>query len=65
VRCRCCEDICPSNALTLYDEVLAEDLLSGGVEHNVMHPPKYDMSSSKRTRTMLRDILGCEDIFDR
>ena len=65
VRCRCCEDICPSNALTLYDEVLAEDLLSGGVEHNVMHPPKYDMSSSKRTRTMFRDILGCEDIFDR
>ena len=65
VRCRCCEDICPTHALKLYDEVLAQDVLSGGVEHNVMHAPKYDMSSSKRVRTMFRDILGCDDVFDR
>lgn len=65
VLCRCCEDICPTGALTLYDEVMASDVLSGNVEHNVLPAPKYDMKSSTRTRNMFRTLLDCDDIYDR
>lgn len=65
VLCHCCEDICPDGALGLYDEVFAPDVLSGTVEHNVLRGPRYDMASSKRARTMFRDLLKCDDIYDR
>lgn len=38
VKCRCCADICPQQALTLSDEVFAVDLLSGAVERYEMKP---------------------------
>lgn len=65
VLCRCCEDICPTGALHLYDEVFAGDLLSGTVERNEMRPPKYDMTSPKKSMHMFRDLLNCPDIFER
>ncbi len=65
VLCRCCEDICPTGALTLYDEVFAGDLLSGTVERNEMKPPKYDLTSPKKSLFMFRDILDCPDIYER
>ncbi len=65
VLCHCCEDICPTGALHLYEEVFAGDLLSGTVERNEMHPPKYDMASPKKSMHMFRDLLNCPDIFER
>ena len=65
VRCRCCEDICPEHAITVFSEALAEDLLQGVAERTVLRPPKYDMSSPTRARTMFRDLLGYDGIYDR
>lgn len=65
VLCRCCEDICPTKALTVHDEIFAGDLLSGTVERNEMRPPKYDMSSPKKSMFIFRDILDCPDIYER
>ena len=65
VCCRCCEDICPEHALQVFNEVLAEDLLAGVAERTPMKPPKYDMKSPTRARTMFRDILGFDGIYDR
>lgn len=65
VACHCCEDICPAEALTVLDEVFAEDLLTGAAERHEMRPPKYDLRSSKKTMTIFRDLLECSQVYDR
>ena len=37
----------------------------GTAERTGLRPPKYDMKSPTRARTMFRDILGFDGIYDR
>lgn len=65
VKCRCCEDVCPTDALALSDEVFARDLIDGSVERIDMDAPAIDQADSKKVVWTMRDLLGCDDIFER
>lgn len=65
VKCRCCQDVCAHDALTISDEVFAEDLLTGAVERITMRGRDPHRFGSKKTQNTMRDVLGCDDIFDR
>lgn len=65
VKCRCCEDVCPIDALALSDEVFARDLIDGSVERIDMDAPAIDQADSKKVVWTMRDLLGCDDIFER
>lgn len=64
VKCRCCEDICPKHAITISEEVFAVDLLEGEVERYEMTPPKVKPGPHQMWHTM-RDLLGCDQIYER
>ena len=64
VKCRCCEDICPKDAISLSEEVFAVDLLEGETERFVMTPPKVKPGPHQMWHTM-RDLLGCDQIYER
>lgn len=65
VRCRCCEDICPADALRVDGEVPAACVLDGTSERIVMHgrDPRY--SGPKKAEFTMRQVLGCEEVYDR
>lgn len=65
VKCRCCTDICPEGALTLSDEVFAVDLLSGAVERYEMKPMKNPPGNPHQIWHTMKDLLGCEQVYER
>ena len=65
VKCRCCTDICPQQALTLSDEVFAVDLLSGAVERYEMKPPAHPVDDPHQIWRTMKDLLGCDQVYER
>lgn len=65
VKCRCCEDICVHDALTLSDEVFAVDLLAGAVERYEMKPLKNAPGNPHQIWHSMKDLLGCEQVYER
>lgn len=65
VKCRCCTDICPEGALTLSEEVFAVDLLSGATERYEMKPMKNPPNNPHQIWHTMRDLLGCDQIYER
>ena len=65
VKCRCCTDICPQQALTLSDEVFAVDLLSGAVERYEMKPPAHPVGDPHQIWHTMKDLLGCDQVYER
>lgn len=65
VKCRCCTDICVHDALTLSDEVFAVDLLSGAVERYEMVPMKNAPGNPHQIWHTMRDLLGCDQVYER
>ena len=65
VKCRCCTDICPEGALTLSEEVFAVDLLSGAVERYQMKPMKNAPGNPHQIWHSMKDLLGCDQVYER
>ncbi|MDR0513616.1 MAG: 4Fe-4S binding protein [Coriobacteriaceae bacterium] len=65
VKCRCCTDICPKDALMLSDEVFAIDLLEGVVERHVMAPIKNPPGGPHSIWHSMRDLLACDQVYER
>ena len=65
VKCRCCADICPQQALTLSDEVFAVDLLSGAVERYEMKPLAHPVDDPHQIWRTMKDLLGCDQVYER
>ena len=65
VKCRCCTDICPQQALTLSDEVFAVDLLSGAVERYEMKPLAHPVDDPHQIWHTMKDLLGCDQVYER
>lgn len=65
VKCRCCTDICTTDALWLSDEVFAVDLLSGAKERYVMKPLKNPPGNPHQIWRSMKDLLGCDQVYER
>ena len=65
VKCRCCTDICPEDALWLSDEVFAVDLLSGAKERYAMKPLKNPPGNPHQIWHSMKDLLGCDQVYER
>jgi Pyruvate/2-oxoacid:ferredoxin oxidoreductase delta subunit len=65
VRCRCCEDICRMDALWLSESVFATDLLSGVVERYEMRPSNNKGGTAQGIWHSMRDLLGCDQVYER
>ena len=65
VKCRCCTDICPEGALELSDEVFAVDLLSGAKERYPMKPRKNPPGNPHQIWHSMKDLLGCDQVYER
>ncbi len=65
VKCRCCTDICPEGALTLSEEVFAVDLMNGAKERYEMKPMKNPPGNPHQIWHSMRDLLGCDQVYER
>lgn len=65
VKCRCCTDICAQGALELSDEVFAVDLLSGAQERYPMKPLKNPPGNPHQIWHSMKDLLGCDQVYER
>ena len=65
VKCRCCEDICPTDALTLWDGVKASDLLSGNVESYEMGESILKKDPAHSMYNSMRKLLNIDQIYER
>lgn len=65
VKCRCCTDICAKDALSLSEEVFAVDLLAGVVERYEMKPLKNPPGNPHQIWHSMRDLLGCDQVYER
>lgn len=65
VKCRCCEDICPTNALVLCDDVRALDLLSGNVESFEMSESILKKDPAHSIFNSMRKLINIDQIYER
>lgn len=65
VKCRCCADICAKDALSLSEEVFAVDLLEGVVERHEMKPLKNPPGNPHQIWHSMKDLLGCDQVYER
>ena len=65
VKCRCCEDVCPQDAIEISDAVFAVDLMDGAVERYPMGP---DVTQQKKTHFMyskLKALINDPYMYER
>ena len=65
VKCRCCADICPADALWISDEVFAVDVANDAHERYAMHPRKRETGNPHQIWHTMKDLLGCDQIYER
>lgn len=64
VKCRCCTDICSANALTLSDEVFAQDLADGSYERYEMKPRDVTLGPHQMMGS-IKKLIDDEFIYER
>ena len=66
VQCHCCEDICPTGALTLSTDVFATDVTKRGRSERIpMKPRKRKVNDPKSIVNAMSDLLGVPDVYER
>lgn len=65
VKCNSCIDICPDKAITLLDEVSIEDLEGSRYVRYVMNPRKRELGGPDQACHVMRNLLKCEQIYNR
>ncbi|MDR2587469.1 MAG: 4Fe-4S binding protein [Coriobacteriales bacterium] len=65
VKCGCCADICPEDALSISEEVFAVDLLSGAVERYEMRPMKSPPNNPHAILGAMKGLLKSDQIYER
>lgn len=64
VKCRCCEDICHRDALTLSDEVYVRDILGGACERYEMAPLEFEPGNLRQMHERIGKLIGVEEVYD-
>lgn len=66
VQCHCCEDICPTGALTLSTNVFATDVTKRGRSERIpMKPRKRKVNDPKSIVNAMSDLLGVPNVYER
>ena len=66
MKCRCCTDICPTDALTLYEDVMAPDVASGAVvQHWVLPSVTDDRGRAHSVVNRMKKMLNIDQIYER
>ena len=65
VKCRCCEDICPVDAISLSDEVFAVDLAKGTVEKHEMRTAALTHGGPHSMVNAMRNYIACDQVYKR
>lgn len=65
VKCKCCTDICIERALTILDEVRAEDLLDGTVVRYEMAPRKNPHGHSHAILNSFKNLMQTDQVYER
>ena len=66
VQCHCCEDICPTGALTLSTDVFATDVTKRGRSERIpMKPRKRKVNDPKSIVNAMSDLLGVPNVYER
>ncbi len=65
VKCRCCDDICPADAISISDEVFALDLMEGAVERYPMCPESVHRTNSHSIFTKVQALIGEPNMYER
>ncbi|MDR3315475.1 MAG: 4Fe-4S binding protein [Coriobacteriales bacterium] len=64
VKCRCCEDICPTKALVLCEAVQAQDLSNGKVESFAMRASSRMKDNRHSILNSMQTLLGVDQITE-
>ena len=66
VQCHCCEDICPTGALTLSTNVFATDVTKRGRSERIpMKPRTRKVNDPKSIVNAMSDLLGVPNVYER
>ena len=66
VQCHCCEDICPTGALTLSTDVFATDVTKRGRSERIpMKPRTRKVNDPKSIVNAMSDLLGVPNVYER
>ncbi len=65
VKCGSCKDICPAAAISIHDDVLTSDLDGQAHVRFAMEPRKYELGGADQTWHAMRDLLGCDQVYNK
>ena len=66
VQCRCCEDICPTGALTLSTDVFAADVTKRGRSERIpMKPRARKVNDPKSIVNAMSALLNVPNVYER
>ena len=57
-RLHCCEDICPTHALALDDEVEIADVMDGVARHIALPVPKHNVTGTGQILDRIQGMFG-------
>ena len=64
VKCRCCEDVCHRQAITISDEVFITDILDGSYERYEMDPLEFEPGNLRQMHERIGKLIGVEEVYD-
>lgn len=66
VKCRCCTDVCPTGALTLHEDVMAREVMAGGVVEKTYLKPVTDGRGGPHSMYgALKKFVRCDQFYER
>ena len=64
VKCRCCQDVCHMDAITVSDEVFASDIANGTYERYEMKPLEFEPGNLRQMHERIGKLIGLEEVYD-
>lgn len=65
VKCRCCEAICPEQAIEISDAVFAREMLIGMADRYEMHPVAVERGGAHSIHNSLKGMFKTDQVFER
>jgi formate hydrogenlyase subunit 6/NADH:ubiquinone oxidoreductase subunit I len=65
VKCRCCQDICPENAITISEQIFAIDIITGAVDRYQMPAGESPLEKSRSIVDAIKSFSKSEQIYER
>ena len=64
VKCRCCEDICHSGAISVSNEVFTDDIMTCAYERYRMKPLEFQPGNLRQMHERIGKLIGVEEVYD-